>query len=183
MRNLCGYHFEVLFFLCPWQPSIKQNFYFNSFLTDDDTRSICGQCRSISDCTEHAVWSTLSTFSFKIITNSVSILGPAIAGFTHFFQRSRIFFFQTNAWHSRIKIEWCTSAFCGKTLTFFKIQQKFIHATQFLSKSHTCILLSTKANLQFERVTSLYKYDRLKLDFLDDIFTLSICRKKNYDQK
>ena len=28
---------------------------FNSFLTDDDTRSFCGQCRSRSDCTEHAV--------------------------------------------------------------------------------------------------------------------------------
>ena len=29
--------------------------YFNSFLTDDDTESFSGQCRSKSDCTEHAV--------------------------------------------------------------------------------------------------------------------------------
>ena len=28
---------------------------FNSFYTDDDTRSFCGQCRSRSDCTELAV--------------------------------------------------------------------------------------------------------------------------------
>ena len=33
-------------------------FLFNSFLTDDNTRS-CGQYRSRSDCIEHAVWSLI----------------------------------------------------------------------------------------------------------------------------
>ena len=42
---------EVLFFFI-------SNFsysVFDTFLTDDDTRSFCGQCRSRSDYTEHAV--------------------------------------------------------------------------------------------------------------------------------
>ena len=104
-------------------------------------------------------------FLFMIQTYPVSLLGRATAIFTHFFQRSHIFFFQTNVRHSRIKIEWRTSAFWGKTFTFFKIWQKFIQATHFLFKSHTCTLLSTQANLQFKRVTSLYKYDRLNSIF------------------
>ena len=47
---------------------------FNSFLTDDDTRSFYEQCRSRSDRTGQNVQSdlrsTLSTFSFLVITKS-----------------------------------------------------------------------------------------------------------------
>ena len=34
---------------------LKGVYSVNSFLTDDDTRSFCGQCRSRLDCTERAV--------------------------------------------------------------------------------------------------------------------------------
>ena len=37
------------------------------FLTDDDTKSFCGQCRSRSDRTEHAVLSLIYTVHIFII--------------------------------------------------------------------------------------------------------------------
>ena len=40
---------------------IPYNFGLDSFLTDDATRSFCGQCRSRSDCTEREVWSLIYT--------------------------------------------------------------------------------------------------------------------------
>ena len=86
------------------------------------------------------------------------ILGRTIAGFTHFFQRS-LFFFRTKRNIPASKLnEVHVSAFLG-TFTFFTIRKKFIHTTKFLHKSHTCTLLSAEANLHFERVNFLYKYD------------------------
>ena len=49
---------------------------FNSFLTDDDTRSFCGQCISRSDCTDLRY--TLSTFSLYIITESFLLLAVEV---------------------------------------------------------------------------------------------------------
>ena len=53
LRRLCckqmGDRDECAVFPC------KAFSVFNSFLTDDDTRSFCGQCRSRSDCTERGV--------------------------------------------------------------------------------------------------------------------------------
>ena len=43
----------------------KQRFSFNCFLTDDDTRSFCGQCRSKSDWTERGVISDLHFLDFN----------------------------------------------------------------------------------------------------------------------
>ena len=46
---------------------INSVLYINSFLTNDDSRSFCGQCRSRSDCTEHAVLSLIYTDHIFII--------------------------------------------------------------------------------------------------------------------
>ena len=42
---------------CVWLIPISK--CINSFLTDNDTSSFYGQCRSRSDCTEHEVWSVI----------------------------------------------------------------------------------------------------------------------------
>ena len=60
--------------------------------------------------------------------------------------------------------------------TFSKTRQ--FYSRNSVSKSHTCALLSTQANLQFKRVTSLYKYDRLDSICFERHFSLSIFRKK-----
>ena len=41
-----------------------------SFLTDDDTRSFCEQCRLRSDCTECAVWSLIYTVHIFLLDNN-----------------------------------------------------------------------------------------------------------------
>ena len=43
------------------------SFRFNSSLTDDDTKSFCGQRRSRSDGTELAVWSLIYTVHIFIL--------------------------------------------------------------------------------------------------------------------
>ena len=48
------------------KPYSKRRNAVNSFLPDD-TRSFCGQCRSRSDCTEHAVWSFIYTVHIFIL--------------------------------------------------------------------------------------------------------------------
>ena len=95
---------------------------------------------------------------------SVSILGCAIAGFTHFFLRLCIPFFRPRHDIPALKLNDVDLLFEGKRLPSIKSDES-LFTELFLSKSHTCTLLSTQANLHFERVTSLYKYDRVNSIF------------------
>ena len=109
--------------------------------------------------------------------NAVSIPRCAIVGFTHIFQGSYIFFRPMRD-IPVLKLNDDHLLFEGQCLPSLKSKKSlFMQPSFFVNCIYTCILLSVEANLQFERVTSLYKYSQLN-NFLDDIFTLLISRKK-----
>ena len=73
------------------------------------------------------------------IPYSVSILGHAIAGFTHFFQRSHIFFRPMRDIPT-LKLNGVLLLFEGQCLPSLKSEKKFFNSTQFLCKLHTRVL-------------------------------------------
>ena len=92
----------------------------------------------------------------KLEMRTVSILGFAIAGFTHFFRDQT--FLRPMRDIPALDLNVLHLLFEGQHLPSL-YSKKLIHTTKFLCKSHTCTLLSIEANLQFDRVTSLYKFD------------------------
>ena len=82
----------------------------NSLLIDDDTRGFCRQCRSRSDCTERAVWSTLSTFPFWIITQFFFHLLMEMCSFSQW--KNTIYLFGSDRINSFLTDDY-TRSFCG----------------------------------------------------------------------
>ena len=59
VQELSPFECRIFFFELPISVKVLAGVFcvgvVNTFLTDDDTRSFCGQCRSRSDCTKPAV--------------------------------------------------------------------------------------------------------------------------------
>ena len=58
----------------------------NSFLTDDDAISYCGQCRLRSDCTERAVLSLIYTVHIFILGYNLNVSSSCKGSVFFFFQ-------------------------------------------------------------------------------------------------
>ena len=61
---------KMLFHCQIWRILNKNKNPLNFVLTDDDTRSFCGQCRLRSDHTEHAVLSLIYNVHIFILENN-----------------------------------------------------------------------------------------------------------------
>ena len=122
-------------------------------------------------------------FLFMKQTYPVSILGRAIAILTHFFSEITLFFSRPIRHIPALKLNDVNLLFEGKRLPSLKSDKSlFTQLSFFLNHIHVCTLLSTQANLQFERVTSLYKYDRQNRFFRRYFYIIDL-QKKSYGQK
>ena len=122
-------------------------------------------------------------FLFMKQTYPVSILGRAIAGFSLFFSETTHFFFRPMCDIPALKLNDVNLLFEGKRLPSLKSDKSlFMQLSFFLNRIHVhCCQL--KPTDRFERVTSLYKYDRLNSIFFRRHSYIIDWQKKSYDHK